>query len=147
MLTADQSERVGGRGPRNCTSEQSGFSRRILPRLQEHGNCCHTQDDEHPRPAKHNLTIILEASKAQLDHHERGITLGKSTIDTLLTIQHMSCSQQSTTIAMEQVNNPAVALPFSVMLWRDLCRYDGTGTLDDTRRKRGLSGTRELAST
>jgi hypothetical protein len=96
---------------------------------------------------KHNLAIILEATKAQLDHYERGITLGKSTINTLLTIQHMSCSQQSIAIAVERVNNPAVALPFSVMLWRDICRYDGTGTFDDTRRKRGLSGTCELAST
>jgi hypothetical protein len=147
MLTADQSEKVGGRRPRNCTSELGELPRRIHPRLQEHGNCCHTQDDEHSRLAKHNLTIILEVSKAQLDHHERGITLGNSTINMLLTIQHMSCSQQSTAIAVEQVNNPAVALPVSVMLWRDLFRYDGTGTFGDTRRKRGLSGTCELAST
>jgi hypothetical protein len=135
---------VGGRATvrPNRVNFQDGH-----PRLQEHGNCCHTQDDEYSQPAKHTLTIILEASKAQLVHHERGITLGKSTTNTLLTIQHMSCSQQSIAIAVERVNNSAVALPFSVMLWRDLCRYDGTGTFDDTRRKRGLSGTCELAST
>jgi hypothetical protein len=81
-----------------------------------HGRCCHTVDYKHSRPAKHNLTIILEASKAQQNHHAYIITLGKPTITTLLTIQHMSCSQQSFAIAFDQVNNPAVALPVSVVL-------------------------------
>jgi hypothetical protein len=85
------------------------------PRSQEYGKCCHTQDDKHLRPAKHSLTVILEVSMVQQDHHEYGITLGKPTITTLLTIQIMSCSQQSFAIAFDQVNHIAAALPVSVV--------------------------------
>jgi hypothetical protein len=59
------------------------------PRPQEYGKCCHTQDDKHLRPAKHSLTVILEVSMVQQDHHEDGITLGKPTITrSTISLQH-----------------------------------------------------------
>jgi hypothetical protein len=58
-----------------------------------------------------------------------------ATITTLLT--YGTCRVLSIPLPWKQLNNPAVALPVSVMLWRELLQGSfGTCTFHDSRRKR-----------